>query len=252
MKKGLREFTAQPTDISVASVWTPPSVASSGGTRGLPWGMLGNDRWGDCYWASAAHEFMAIRHREAAAPTFTDQGVLDAYGTYLGVYGRAGLEANPRVDAGTDARAGAKYRRDTGVPDAVGRNHYIGAYAFESDPRQLAPLIDVLGAVTVCIELTDENEREFGEAEREGSDFYWSGSGSIAGGHAIAGTYWTPEGIGVVSWGREGIITYDYLEQYMQTAVVYFTRAQLGPDGRTPTGLDKAKLNELVKQVRAG
>lgn len=249
MKKGLRDFTPQLTDIAVSSVWTPQSADESGGVRGLPWGMLGNDKWGDCYWASSAHEFMAIRQREDAAPSFTDTGVLDAYTGYLGI---ASGELAPSNDAGTDARLGAKYRRDTGIADATGRAHHIGAYAFESDARQLPALIDALGAVTVCVELTQDAEREFGLAEQADEDFTWDiGSLTpVAGGHAIAATYWTPGGIGVVSWGREGVITYDYLERYMQTAVVYFSRAQLDPTGHAPNGLDKGKLIELVKEVR--
>lgn len=252
MKKGLREFTAQSTDIAVADVWSPPTVADSGGTRGLPWGMLANDRFGDCYWASAAHEFQAIRHRVGRDPEFDDNTVLDAYGTYLGLYGRAGLEADPSADRGTDAREGARFRREHGIADAAGHTHRIGAYAFETDPRQLPALIDALGAVTVCVELTDECEREFGAAERAGEDFTWDISdGEVVGGHAIAGIYWTPGGIGVVSWGREGVITYDYLERYMQTTVVYFSRAQLSPyTDESPEGLDKGKLIELVKEVR--
>jgi hypothetical protein len=250
MKKGLRDFSAQPTDIAVSSVWTLSSVPDSGGVRGLPWGVLGNDTWGDCYWASSAHEFQAIRHRVNATPSFDDQGVLDAYGDYLGLYGRAGLEATPNADQGTDAREGARFRREHGIQDAAGHSHYIGAYAFESNPRELPALIDALGAVTVCVELTNGCEEEFQEAEETGRDFVWEQGGAVAGGHAISGVYWTPEGIGVVSWGREGVITYDYLERYMQTAVVYFTRGQLEPDGETPTGLNKAKLVELVKEVR--
>lgn len=252
MKKGLRDFTPQPTDIAVGAVWTPQDTPDTGGIRGLPWGMLGNDRWGDCYWASAAHEFMAIRSKSNHYPPFKTAGVLDAYGTYLGLYGQKGLEANPAADRGTDAREGARYRRDRGVPDAGGHDHYIGAYAFETDPRQLPSLIDALGGVTVCVELTDECETAFGIAEEQGEEFIWDigGDTNIAGGHAIAGTYWTPGGIGVVSWGREGIITWDYLERYMQTTVVYFSRAMLADNGETPAGLDKAKLVELVKSVR--
>jgi hypothetical protein len=162
------------------------------------------------------------------------------------------LEANPSLDVGTDARAGAKFRRENGIQDVHGHNHYIGAYAFENDPHELPALIDALGAVTVCVELTEECEREFATAERADQDFVWSGTGNVAGGHAISGVYWTPEGIGVVSWGREGIITYDYLARYMQTAVVYFTRGALEDDGETPAGLDKAKLVSLVKEVRVG
>lgn len=253
MKTGLREFSPQPTDIAVGSVWSPPETAAEGGVRDLEWGVLGNDDWGDCYWASAAHEFMAIRHRVDAAPEFSDQSVLDAYGTYLGLYGRAGLEANPDADAGTDARDGARYRRDHGIADDKGHQHYIGAYAFESDPYQLPALIDAFGAVTVCVNLTTDAERAFSIAEQEKGDFTWD-IGSLSptvGGHAIAGTYWTPGGIGVVSWGREGIITYDYLEHYMQTAVVYFSRGELDSNGETPAGLDKEKLVGLVKEVRS-
>lgn len=246
MKTGLRQFTPQLTDIPADAVFTgtAPDEGGTHFTTGL--GLLGNGDWGDCYWASAAREGVTLSRIAGRDRTFTETSVLDGYKGYLGV-----KTLTQQVDQGTDAREGAKYRVAHGVPDANGKGDRIGAYAFETDPHKIPALVSAFGAATLCIDLTEGNEQEFGDAEKEGRPFVWdlSHGTKVAGGHAIPVTYWTADGLGVNSWDREGIVTWDYLAKYMQTTVVYFSAAILGADGESPTGLDKAKLLEMVREV---
>lgn len=247
---GLRDFTPSDTDIAVSAVLSPPSVPKEGGTHfttGM--GLLGNGDWGDCYWASRAREGRTLSKIAGRNRNFTEPPTVATYVAYLGLKSVADL--NEQTDQGTDAREGAKFSTTHGSLDENNKPMYIGAYAFESDPEKLPAQIAALGVGTVCIELLEGCEEEFNEAEKQNRPFVWdvSNGGQVAGGHAITGHYWTPDGIGVTSWDREGIITWDYLAKYMQTTVVYFSAAQLGPAGTAPDGLDKQKLLDLIHEV---
>lgn len=259
MKKGLRDFTPLPTDIQAASVFTATAPAEGGThfTTGL--GLLGNGEWGDCYWAAAARG--ALTEAKIAGrpgPTFSELSVLSSYAGYLGV-----MKLTTQADVGTDAREGAKYWAKSGISDEHefdqhyqepgDGGHRIGAYAFETDAQKIPALVNALGSATLCIDLLSGSESEFAAAEKEDRPFVWdvSNGGSVAGGHAIPVTYWTPQGLGVNSWDREGIVTWDYLAKYMQTTLVYFSGALLTPEGVGPTGLNKEKLRALVQEVKA-
>lgn len=251
--KGLRDFTASDTDIQVSAIAQAlPVVPKEGGTHfttGL--GLLGNGRFGDCYWASAAREDVTLVKIAGRQRHFSETSTLDTYAKYLGLDSADDLTS--RNDQGTDAREGAKFRTQTGILDVNGHGARIGAYAFENDAEKLPAILNALGAGTVCVELTGGCEDEFNAAEQEGRPFVWDvqSGDKVVGGHAITGHYWTPDGIGVTSWDREGIITWDYLAKHMQTTVVYFSAAILDSSGTTPAGFSATKLREIVKEVTA-
>lgn len=243
--KGLRPFTARPTDIQVADVFSGTAAGEGGTHFTTGMGLLGNGKWGDCYWAAAARTGRTFSKRSGRNRNFDEPHTLTTYEGYLG------KKLSQQTDEGTDAREGAKYLVEHGILDANGKPDPISAYAFEGDPHAVPALIDALGSVIVCIELTEGNEEEFNTAEQAGEQFVWdlSNGSQIAGGHAIPATFWTPDGLGVNSWDREGIITWDYLAKYMQTTVIYFSAAILDKDGTAPDGLDREKLEALVAEV---
>lgn len=245
--KGLQSFTPAPTDIAVDKVFsgTAPAEGGTHYTTGL--GLLGNGTFGDCYWAAVSrilHSNSVIGGRNRGV---TEAQTLATYEGYLG------KKLTAQTDEGTDARAGAKYLAKNGSLDANGTPAHIGAvYAFEADATKLPALVNAGLGVIVCIDLTQGNEEEFNTAEEKGVDFQWdlTHGTKVVGGHAIPSTFWTPAGIGVNSWDREGIITYDYLAKYMQTAVIYFSGSIFDGSGETPAGLNKEALLKLVEEVK--
>jgi hypothetical protein len=242
MKLGLLPHVPDERDIALASVYSPTrELPETFGSRGLDWGMLGNDEFGDCYWASAAHEVMAQAHGAGRSPVFSTEHVLDTYATYLGLYGHQAL--NESTDQGTDPTSGAKFRRKHGVVDArgdaPGAAHRIGAYAFETEPdyQKLLGAIYDFGAITLCFELPRSAEERF----ESGVWDYVKGS-PIEGGHAVAGVARAESGrIVLVSWGQEVEVTEGFLEHYLQVAMAYISGSAL-KDGETPAGLDKPAL----------
>lgn len=250
MKLGLKKHVPDERDLKLASVYSPTrSLPETFGTRGLDWQMLGNDEFGDCYFASAAHEVMAQARLAGRSPAFADQGVLDTYAYFLGLYGAEAL--NEKTDVGTEPRAGAKFRRHHGVTDAKGTNHRIGAYVFEEEPdyeKLLVALYD-FGAVTLCFELPQSADDVFlGQPGPKVWD-YVPGS-PILGGHAVAGVARAESGqIVAVSWGQEVEITPAFVQHYLQAALVYVSGSVLDGTGHAPDGLNKAALLEALQSL---
>lgn len=248
MKLGLLPHTPDERDIALSSVYTPQSdLPASFGATGLDWGMLGNDEFGDCYWASAAHEVMAEAHLAGRDPQFATEHVLDSYATYLGLYGHRAL--NESTDKGTDARAGAKFRRHTGVEDAEGIAHRIGAFTFVEEPdyELIKSAVHDFEGITVCVNLPESAEDAFRSDGPKVWD-YVKGS-PIVGGHAIAGTSVRDDKLYVVSWGHEVEITEAFIEKYLQTCVVYVSGSTLDGTGHTPGGLDKPALLTALESL---
>lgn len=249
MKLGLLPHTLDERDVALSSVFSAPDhLPESFGARGLDWGVLGNDHWGDCYWASAAHEVMAQAHLGGRAPQFADEYVLDTYAVYLGLYGHQGLEADPGADAGTEPRAGAKFRRTHGVNDANYRTHRIGAYVFESDPdyERLLSALYTFGALTLCFDLPRSAEERF-----ETGVWDYVKDSPIEGGHAVAGVAAQDGKLIAVSWGQEVEITEGFVEKYLQVAMAYVSGSVLDGGGHSPAGLDVTALRAALAALKS-
>jgi hypothetical protein len=242
-KLGLKPHISDERDIPLTAVYSKPSALPSDfGVTGLPWGMLGNDAFGDCYWASAAHEVMAQAHLAGRNPAFDFEGVLSSYAEYLGLAPDELTEAN---DAGTGIHDGAKFRRQRGVKDVYGHGHRIGAYVFIEVPdyELIKSAVYDFSGVTVCVELPES-------AVNAGVWDYVKGS-PILGGHAIAGVCVKQGALYVVSWGAEVEVTPAFLEKYLQCVVVYISGSTLNKEGKTVNGLDVTALREKLAALNA-
>lgn len=245
LKLGLLPHTPDERDIKLTSVYkATASLPSEFGATGLEWGMLGNDKFGDCYWASAAHEVMAEASQAGRDPRFATNQVLGSYAEYLGLGSIADL--NESTDAGTYPRAGAKFRKKVGVKDKNGHGHRIGAYTFIEEPNYdlIKSAIHDFEGVTVCVELPYSAEENF----ESGVWDYVAGS-EIAGGHAIAGTAVRDDKLIIVSWGQEVEVTEAFIDKYLQCVVVYVSGSVLDGEGKSINGLDISALKEKLAAI---
>ena len=113
---------------------TPPKVFGHEGLIGANWEVLGNDHYGDCVWAGAAHETMLWNKEAARTVTFSNDSVLKDYSAVTGFNPN-----DPNTDQGTDMQVAASYRRKKGVLDAHGKRHKVIAYlALASRKRRSA------------------------------------------------------------------------------------------------------------------
>ena len=238
MKLGLRPFTQDPRDLKFATYRTGaplPKRPAHFGHENLvdQWQMLGNDRYGDCVWAGAAHETMLWNAMAGRTVTFTEQGVLSDYAACTGFDPATGANDN-----GTDMRAAMKYRQKTGVVDAEGVRHKIGAYVWIAPGNydHFLEAVWLFGACPIGIQVPQSAMEQF-QSEKP-----WEvvAGSPIEGGHYIPGvadrTY--PE---IVTWARVQPMTRAFYLKYCDAACAVISEEML-VNGKSPEGFDLAAL----------
>jgi len=102
---------------------TPTRIFGYGGLY-VDWGVLGNNDWGDCIYAGAAHETMLWNKlRGGVDIQMSTEKVLEDYGAVTGFD-----PSDPSSDQGGYMLDALRYRRSTGIQDAGGKRHKIAAY----------------------------------------------------------------------------------------------------------------------------
>jgi hypothetical protein len=188
---------------------------------GESWGMLGNDSYGDCVWAGAAHETMVWN---------AEQG-------------------RPSTDQGTDVRQAMGYRRSTGVADGRHQRHKIAAYV-RLDPgnhTELWQALYLFGVVGIGFEFPDYAMDEF----RQNRRWSYHRKGQIEGGHyvPVVARKGATEPV-VVTWGREQEMTLGFYEHYCDEAWAPLSEEALS-GGRSLEGFDLAALQADLRALSA-
>ena len=225
---------------------TPPAVFGHSGL--MPsgnWFMLANDQYGDCVFAGAAHEHM-LWTMEGGAPRsrFTIHDVLSDYAAVTGFDPK-----KPDTDQGTDMQVAASYRRKTGIVDATGKRHQIGAYVAlrTDDTSQLALATWLFGAVGVGLEMPESAEQQF----VKGVPWSVKSGDKIVGGHYVPCVGRDANGnFLVITWGRVHPVTPEFIEKYMDEGVAYLSIEILSASKMTsPEGFDIDALNTYLARL---
>jgi hypothetical protein len=250
-KLGKAPAAPRPTDFKFsefASSIALPSVPSrfGHGSAYSDWKMLGNDRYGDCVWAGAAHEHMLINKvvHHTDVP-FDDNSVLGDYSA------ATGFDPNdPSTDNGTDVHLALSYRRKTGIADSNGQRHTIGAYV-ALDPKSwdhLEQATYIFGAVGIGIQFPSSAMDQFNAGEP------WDvvAGSQIEGGHYVptVGSVASADQVTVLTWGKHQAMTKAFYEEYNDEAWVYITNEELRSDGKGLHGFDVGKLNSYLSALR--
>jgi hypothetical protein len=203
------------------------------------WEMLGNDRYGDCVWAGAAHEHMLVNKVIHHVDVSFDEN------TVLGDYGAAtGFNPNdPSTDNGTVVHEALDYRRKTGIADTTGTRHLIGAYV-SLDPKNwqhLEQAAYIFGAVGIGFEFPASAMDQF----HAGEPWDYVAGSSIEGGHyvPVVGSLHAADQASAITWGKRHVFTVAFYEHYNDEAWVYITPEELRSDGTGLHGFDIEKLN---------
>lgn len=230
---------------------TAPEVFGHSDVTG-DWGMLGNDRFGDCVWAGADHETLLWVLTAGGSVQFTDQNALDDYSATTGFDpNQTAQDGSNPTDNGTDMEEAAAYRRKTGVLDTFGKRHKIGAYVAlpgvsvkgDNSPSFLTVLANAaysFGTVGIGIEFPSSAMDQFDKGEP------WDvvADSPIEGGHYIPAVGRAANGnLLVVTWGSVQQVTPAFLAKYVDEAVVYLSTEFLNGVGKTVDGFDLAALN---------
>ncbi len=198
------------------------------------WGMLANDRYGDCVWAGAAHETMLLAREAGRIVSFGAASVLGDYAAATGFD-----PAKPETDQGTDMQEAAAYRRNTGIADAHGIRHKIAAY-LALEPGNIAHLYlatYLFGIAGVGLQLPSS---AVAQSER-GQAWNVVAGAPIEGGHYVPLVGRAPDGLHVVSWGVDQVMTEAFLKQYCDEAIAYVSLECL-LNQKSPEGFSYADL----------
>lgn len=207
------------------------------------WQMLGNgpddsvrpgfQGAGDCVFAGAAHE-TAMWNLEAGHQVhFTGANAIADYSAVTGY--RVGDDS---TDNGTDVRQALKYRQKTGVVDASGVRHKIGAY-LALEPGNLEQIYEAMylfGAVGLGIEFPGSAMDQFNAGKP------WA----IVHGARTEGGHYIPlvakrSNLDCVTWGRLQPMTAGFLAKYCDEAWAILSPEMLA-SGKSPEGFDLLQL----------
>lgn len=208
------------------------------------WGVLGNQDYGCCVEAGAAHEHQLWRSQVGQAITFTTAAVLSAYSTITGFNPK-----DPNSDQGTDLQDAAEYRRKVGIPDASQNLHTIDAYVGLSvgNVDELVQAVYLLGAVGIGFKVPNTVEDQFT------NEVPWDkapATSPIVGGHYVACIGRNSAGnLLVVSWGRIQAMTPAFYQAYNDESLAYISIDALNAKGLSPRQFNREQLQADLKAL---
>jgi hypothetical protein len=225
--------------VDVSKIAVPDNFGHYGQVK--EWGMLGNDKYGDCAWASGAHESILQNAANNRVVAYSDASVLSDYSAATGF--SPGL---PYSDQGTDLHALYQYRQQVGLLDAAGNRHKIGAYLElePGNPEELEVAVFLFGAAGLGITVYDWTQQQFGA----GKPWDYVRGGNLEGGHAVpvAGRnsgFWE-----IVTWGQVQPATNKFFQKETTEVFVAITDDYLSGD-KSPEGFDREALLNYLQDL---
>ncbi len=205
----------------------------------IAWGMLGNDRVGDCVVAGGAHEHQLWALMGGKRLTFNTADVLKDFQAITGV--------PPSPTVGADMQQAASYRQHVGLMGADGVRHKIAAY-LEIKPGSLPELyaaIYLFGAVGIGFQVPNNAVDQFVKRQ----SWHITGSRLSGSGHYVPAVA-LRSNIVVVTWGRFQAMRPSYYAAYCDEAVAYISQEAL-VEGKSPEGFDYQALLTDLRALRA-
>jgi hypothetical protein len=207
------------------------------------WQMLGNgpdntvspgfQGAGDCVFAGGDHETMLWTLEAGSAAEFSGATAISDYSAVTGYNPK-----DPNSDQGTDVREALKYRQNTGLIDAAGSRHKIGAY-LALEPGNVDHLMEALylfGVVGIGIQFPGSAMDQFNAGKP------WS----VVQGAQIEGGHYIPlvakrANLECVTWGRIQQMTSQFYAKYCDEAWAILSPEML-KTGKSPEGFDLGQL----------
>ncbi len=220
----------------------PPIPAVFGHQHLFPkdgWGMLGNQRIGDCTIASAMHCSMLFNKIVNQNVRFTD---LDAQDDYSAVSGY--IPGDITTDGGANMVQVCSYWQKTGMRDSHNNRHKIVAY-LAVDHKYLDRVFAaayLFDAVKLGVQIPSSAERQF----MAGRPWANVAGDEIAGYHDVPMVGRLANGnIAVVTWGALQEVEQSWLAVNLNEAVAVVSEESLA-NGKSSEGFDiSALLDDL-------
>lgn len=226
--------------LDKAALPAPPESFGHDDLVKWPWEMLGNDIYGDCVWAGAAHETMLWNAERKKRVFFNEYGVLSDYGKVTGF-----TSSDPSTDRGTNVLDALKYRRKVGVRDSRGRRHKIGGFVAlrPGNLDHLNAALYLFGAVGIGILFPHSAMDQFNAGQP------WSVVHSKTdGGHYIPLVRRWPGNYACVTWSKLQTMTQEFYVKYCDEAYAIFSPEML-VKGKSLEGFNVAQLRADLAAV---
>jgi hypothetical protein len=223
------------------------------------WQMLGNGPdntvspgfkgAGDCVFAGGDHETMLWTLETNSPAKFTGADAIKDYSKVTGYDPKAPLDANGGnpTDQGTNTRDALKYRQKTGLLDAAGKRHKIGAYiALElGNMDQLLEALYLFGVTGIGIKFPNSAMDQFNSGKP------WSvvpGPNPTEGHYIPLVAYRT--NLECVTWGRIQQMTPQFYQTYCDEAWAILSPEMLKA-GKSLEGFDLAQLQADLRALKS-
>ncbi|WP_042386621.1 hypothetical protein [Streptacidiphilus melanogenes] len=225
---GLKQFTAY-----AAAPLPKPPAAVDWATKVDDWPMDGNDQYGDCTMAAAAHLIQSWNAQTAQAdPVPTEQQVVDQY-----------FHLSGGKDTGlVESQVLAAWQKK-----GLWGNRII-AYAPVNVHAQTAikQTISLFGGVYAGIQVPANAQLQFQDGKPWTLEENWQ-SQPIEGGHAVPLLGYDADWLYVVTWGAVQQVAWDWWQTYGDEA--WAVLAQEYHEAGTVNGIDIATLTADLKQI---
>jgi hypothetical protein len=236
--------------IDLSKLPTPPATFGHDSLVTQPLGMLGNDSYGDCVWAGAAHETMLWNAEAGVVVPFTAQNTLSDYSAVTGFDPNAtpDSDGNNPTDQGTDMQQAAAYRQNTGILDANGNRHKVGAYLAikTGDLEEHLAACYLFSAVGIGITFPSTAMAQF----NSGQPWDVVPGSTIEGGHYIPAVARRNGMLVIDTWGAQQSMTDNFFKANNDESIVYLSPEML-TGGKSLEGFDLAQLNADLADLRS-
>jgi hypothetical protein len=225
--------------FKISNLPTPPKTF--GFWSAIPessWGMLGNDRYGNCVVARSMH---AVKYRNAIQGRVVNFSPLDALDDYYAVN-------DTTADNGTDPLTMEKYLQTTGVRDTTNTRHQIdGSVVLQTgNVAELMLALWLFDGCSICVDLPSSAPNQFAAGQP------WSvvSGDTDLGGHDIMGMAPnSPGNIVCVTWGGLQAMTPEWFAKYNNLLIADFSLEALDAKGLSSRGYNKDALVADMAQL---
>jgi hypothetical protein len=219
-----------------AALPAPPATCDR--TYGFTdWGMMGNDRLGDCAYAAPGHHIQAWSlGTTKKALTLADSVIIGAYSAGTGYDPATGAN-----DHGASMLNVCEQWRTKGI----GNNKILASAALDlRDPTHIKEVIYYYGGVYAGFNLPASAQ------EQTSANTVWSVPwfSPIIGGHAIALLSYTADYVWAITWGKIQCIAWDFVIKYIDEAYAIVDPLWVSNTGVSPSNL---RIDALVADLGA-
>ncbi len=224
-----------------APLAAPPASVDYSTAVKVPWGMMENDKYGDCTCAAAGHMVMDWTSLGGNPVQVTDSQVIQAYAAVTGFDPTTGLGDNGAVELDI-----LNYWRKTGMA-----GHTITAYAAltPGDTNHVKIATDLFCGVYIGLQLpTSAQTQDVWDVPPGGT--VGTGAPGSWGGHAVCVVGYDSSHLTIITWGQKKLMTWKFWGAYCDEAYAILSNDYLR-GAVAPAGVDVVTLQQDLQAVTA-